>query len=296
MKKLFLALTLLSLFVTAQAFAADKKIVLIAGKASHGPGEHEHNAGLLMFQKCLASVPGLKVVEIAGGWPTNEAVLDDAAAIVIYSDGGDGHPALQDDHLKTLGALMEKGVGLACLHYAVEPTPAKGEKEFLTWLGGCFEINWSVNPIWEAQFTSLPKHPITRGVQPFTLRDEWYFNMRFADGMKGVTPILTAVPPSSTMSRPDGLHEGNPAVRAAVAAGKPQTVAWAFENTYGGRGFGFTGGHFHRNWANANMRKLVLNGILWTAKVEVPNDGVASEVTAADLTANLDAKTPRSKK
>ena len=296
MKKLFLALTLLSLFATAQTFAADKKIVLIAGKASHGPGEHEHNAGLLLFQKCLASVPGINVVEISGGWPTNDAVLADAAAVVFYCDGGGSHAALQDDHLKTLGALMEKGVGFACLHYAVEPTQTRGEKEFLAWLGGCFEINWSVNPTWEAEFKSFPEHPITRGVQPFSLRDEWYFNMRFADGMKGVTPILTAVPPSSTMSRPDGPHEGNPAVRAAVAVGKPQTVAWAFENAYGGRGFGFTGGHFHKNWANANMRKLVLNGILWTAKIEVPKDGVASEVTAADLTVNLDAKTPRSRK
>ncbi|HXI69133.1 MAG TPA: ThuA domain-containing protein [Verrucomicrobiae bacterium] len=296
MKKLFLALALLAWFTTAPTFAADKKIVLIAGKPSHGPGEHEHNAGLLLFQKCLAAVPGINVVEISGGWPTNEAMLNDAAAIVIYGDGGGGHPALQGDHLKTLDALMEKGVGLVCIHYAVEPTLDRGEKEFLSWLGGCFEINWSVNPVWQAEFKSLPAHPITRGVQPFALQDEWYFNMRFVDGMKGVTPILTAVPPAATMSRSDGPHEGNPAVRSAVAAGEPQTVAWAFENAYGGRGFGFTGGHYHKNWADANMRKLVLNGILWTAKVEVPKDGVASEVTADDLKAHLDAKTPGAKR
>jgi hypothetical protein len=114
--------------------------------------------------------------------------------------------------------------------------------------------------------------------------------------MKGVTPILTAIPPLSTMSRANGPHEGNPAVRAAVAAGEPQTVAWAFENAYGGRGFGFTGGHYHKNWANPNMRKLVLNAILWTAKIEVPKDGVVSDVSDADITANLDAKTPRPKK
>ena len=293
MKNLFLTLAVYSLFAATQILAADKKIVLIAGKPSHGPGEHEHNAGLLLFQKCLATVPGINVVEVSGGWPTNEAVFDQAAAVVIYSDGGGGHPALQGDHLKVLSALMEKGVGFACIHYAVEPTPDNGEKEFLSWLGGCFEINWSVNPVWKADFDSLPRHPITRGVRPFAMRDEWYFNMRFVEGMKGVTPILTAVPPPSTMSRADGPHEGNPAVRAAVAAGGRQTVAWAFENAFGGRGFGFTGGHYHRHWADANMRKLVLNGILWTAKAEVPKDGVGSEVTAADLQGNLDAKSPR---
>ena len=72
------------------------------------------------------------------------------------------------------------------------------------------------------------------------------------------------------MNRPDGPHEGNPAVREAVKRGEPQIVAWACERPDGGRGFGFTGGHYHRNWGNDNFRKLVLNAILWTAKVEVP--------------------------
>ena len=36
-----------------------KKIVLIAGRPSHGPGEHEHNAGVLLLKKCLEQVPGI---------------------------------------------------------------------------------------------------------------------------------------------------------------------------------------------------------------------------------------------
>ncbi len=263
---------------------------MIAGKPSHGPGEHEHRAGLLLFQKCLAGVPGVQVEVYSNGWPSNSEVLKGAAAVVIYSDGGVGHPALQDDHLQQLGALMKQGVGLACIHYAVEPTIEKGQREFLDWIGGCFEINRSVNPVWTADFKTLPDHPITRGVKPFKLKDEWYFNMRFRDGMKGVTPILTAVPTPDTMSRPDGPHEGNPGVRAAVQRGEPQVVAWASERPDGGRGFGFTGGHYHHNWGNDNMRKVVLNGILWVAKVEVPPDGVSSIVTAAELTQNLDPK------
>src|SRR5262249_36817890 len=155
------------------------------------------------------------------------------------------------------------GVGLVCIHYAVEPTIEKGQKEFLEWIGGAFEINWSVNPDWAADFKELPSHPTTRGVKPFAISDEWYFHMRFRDGMQGVTPQLSAVPPATTMRRPDGPHEGNPAVREAVKNGESQTVAWAFERADGGRGFGFTGGHFHRNWANDNFRKLVLNAILW---------------------------------
>ena len=274
--------------------AADKKIVFIAGNPSHGPGEHEHRAGCLLLQSCLATVPGVTSVVYSNGWPADaDAAFADAAAIVIYCDGGRGHPFLRDNRLEMIGSLMKKGVGLACLHYGVEPTQEKGQTEFVEWIGGAFEINRSVNPHWDADFKSLPNHPITRGVKPFQIGDEWYFNMRFREGMKGVTPILSAVPPGSTTNRTDGTHSGNPAMRAMVARGELQHVAWAAERPDGGRGFGFTGGHFHKNWGDDNFRKVMLNAILWTAKVEVPPDGVASTVTPEQLQTGLDNKRRR---
>jgi hypothetical protein len=185
---------------------------------------------------------------------------------------------------------MKRGAGFVCLHYAVEVPKDKGGPEFLRWLGGYFEADWSVNPHWTANFKELPKHPISNGVKPFSTLDEWYFHMRFRDAMKGVTPILSDVPPECTMSRPDGAHSGNPTVRAEVAAKKPQPVAWASENEKGGRGFGFTGGHFHAGWGNDNQRTLVLNAIVWSAKAEVPAGGVPSKVTAEELEANQDPK------
>ena len=269
---------------------AEKKVLLIAGPPSHGPGAHEHNAGIQLLQKCLAGVPGLKTEIALNGWPKNPKAFDGADAIFIYADGGPRHIALQDDHLAVLDRALRGGAGLGLLHFAVEPTKDKGQDEFLRWVGGAFEINWSVNPHWNANFKTLPQHAITRGVQPFTILDEWYFNMRFVDGRKGVTPILVAVPDASTTSRPDGEHSGNPTVRAMVARGEPQTVSWAFTRADGGRGFGFTGAHFHENWGNDNFRKLVLNAILWLAKMEVPATGVPSSVTKADLQANLDPK------
>ena len=92
------------------------------------------------------------------------------------------------------------------------------------------------------------------------------------------------------MSRPDGHHSGNPTVRKAVADRLPQHVSWAYERPNGGRGFGFTGGHNHLGWGIESQRRLVLNAILWVAKVEVPAGGVQSSVTEADLMANLDQK------
>jgi type 1 glutamine amidotransferase len=284
---------LLFCVLRVQAVAgADRTVLLIAGPPSHGPGEHEHNAGVQLLEKCLAGVPQLKTRVALNGWPSDEALLEGIDAVVFYSDGGRKHPAL-GDHLDLLQPLMERGVGLGLIHYAIEPTATQGAPEFLQWAGGLFEVSWSVNPLWEASFKSLPDHPVLRGVHPFSVEDEWYYHLRFPEDMKGVTPLLTAVPTAETLTRPDGPHEGNAAVRASVARGEPQVVSWAFERPGGGRGFGFSGGHYHRNWSNDDFRKTVLNGIVWLAKLDVPKDGVASRVTEDDLVMNLDPKVPK---
>lgn len=290
-------LGIVALFASASLQAADKKILLIAGLPSHGPGAHEHNAGVLLLQKCLASVPGIEVQVALNGWPARPETLADLAAVIIYCDGGVRHLAIQPGNREALRAVLDKGAGLGLLHYGVEPTLENGQPDFLRWIGGAFEINWSVNPHWEAGFNDFPTHPITRGVAPFKLLDEWYFNMRFVDGRNGITPILVATPDPSDRritSRRDGPHEGNPAMREQVARRDPQIVAWAYERTDGsrGRGFGFTGGHYHKNWGNENFRRIALNAILWLAKVEVPAGGVQSTVTEQDLALNLDPVNP----
>ena len=280
----------LALCLALPTLAADTKIIFIAGRPSHGPLSHEHRAGCLLLAKSLAAVKGVVTEVHTNGWVSDEKVFEGAAAIVVYSDGGGGHPFLSGDRLQKIGALMQKGVGLGALHYAVEPTTQKGNAEFRDWMGGCFETHWSVNPHWDGDFKTFPKHPVTSGVKPFKTNDEWYFHMRFRDDMKDVTPILSAIAPASTMNRGDGSHSGNPAVREAVKSGVPQHVMWTATRAGGGRGFGFTGGHNHLGWGNAEQRKLVLNAILWIAKSDVPANGVESTVTQEELMANLDPK------
>jgi len=291
LQKIVMAIAAGGMLLALSSPAADRKIVLLAGTPSHGPGEHEHNAGCLLLGRLLNQVGGVKAVVHTNGWPKDMTIFDGADAVFIYCDGGGGHMAVRDrQRLTFLGELMKRGVGFGCCHYAVEVPKDNGGPEFLNWMGGYFETHWSVNPHWDADFKVIPKHPITDGVRPFKIRDEWYFHMRFQEGMKGVTPILSAVPPPSTMSRPDGPHSGNPAVREAVAKGEPQHVMWAYERPDGGRGFGFTGGHFHNNWGHDDFRKVVLNAILWIAKAPIPAGGVQSVVTPEDLKQNLDPK------
>ncbi|MCO8120123.1 DUF1080 domain-containing protein [Stieleria sp. TO1_6] len=274
-----------------------KKVVFIAGNPSHGYGAHEHYAGCRLLATALQSaMPAYEVEVFQNGWPEAGAkAIEDADTIVVYCDGGGRH--LLNPHVDEFDPLMKKGVGLVCLHYGVETPAGKTGDAFLDWLGGYFEANWSVNPHWEASFESFPKHPISNGLKPFKINDEWYFHMRFRDGMDGITPILSAHPPESTMSRPDGPHSGNPAVRKSVAAGEIQHLAWASERDGDGRGFGFTGGHFHWNWADDNFRKSVLNAIVWTAHGEVPADGVSTQTPSQQqLEANQDEPKPAGKK
>ncbi|HAO94722.1 MAG TPA: hypothetical protein DCQ96_01590, partial [Verrucomicrobiales bacterium] len=82
----------------------------------------------------------------------------------------------------------------------------------------------------------------------------------------------------------------------SMERGEIQHVAWAYERPNGGRGFGFTGGHFHRNWGHDDFRTLVLNAIAWCAKAEVPEDGVPSDKpTEAELEENQDYPKPEKK-
>jgi type 1 glutamine amidotransferase len=256
------------------------KVVLVAGRASHGPGEHEFFAGCAILMKLLRQTPGVFPVMARDGWPKDpKKTFAGAKCVVFYMDGGEGHPVLHKGHKDVVQKLIDRGVGFFNLHYAVE-YPRRASGAVLKWLGGYYETGFSTNPHWDADFKKLPRHPITRGVRPFKLRDEWYFNIRFRPESEKLTPILVATPP-------DGVR-GTPA--AKKHKGRPEVVAWAFERGDGGRSFGFTGGHFHRNWGNEDFRRLVVNAILWGAKVEVPEGGARVELDRAELKRNLDRK------
>ncbi|MBL7188513.1 MAG: ThuA domain-containing protein, partial [Phycisphaerae bacterium] len=268
-----------------------KKIVLIAGPRSHGHGAHEHNAGMLLLGKALnENVPEVYATTYLNGWPKDPTACDNADAIAVFCDGGGGHVAMR--HLEEVDALAKKGVGIAMLHYAVEVPKGQPGEYMLNWTGGYFETFWSVNPTFKGEFKELPRHPITRGVKPFFMDDEWYYHMRFVEGMENVTPILTTVPPDSTRRKGNDAHGANAHVRARM--GMPEHVAWAYDRPGGGRGFGFTGGHWHWNWASNDFRKLVLNSFVWIAGADVPASGVPSKTpTIEELEANQDYPTSK---
>ena len=278
-----------------------KKIVLVAGRPSHPRRMHEFNAGVQILSRCLKDVPGVKVEHVLNGWPADDKTFDGAAAVVFYMDGGGGHEIVKENgrRLKVVEEWAQKGVGLGFMHFGVEVVPGQAGAEMKRWIGGHYEHMFSCNPIWEPKFTSFPTHPITRGVEPFQVKDEWYFNMRFADGLAGnvaaktddlsFVPILVAAPSDAVREGPYVYPRG-PYPHIQAAKGKAEAMMWAVERKSGGRGFGFTGGHFHDNWGNDQFRKTILNACVWLAGAEVPASGIASTVTKEELDKNLDPK------
>ncbi len=245
------------------------KIVFIAGKKSHGPDEHEYEKGLRLLQESLDRSPNVTNVycEVhTDGWPLDESTLDDASAIVLFSDGSDrdlaAHPLLRSNRLATIERHMKRGAGLAVIHYTVfVPSKGAGDK-FLEWVGGYFDYEsgtaankWfsKIETRTYQALLSTPGHPIARGVKPFEVREEYYFNQRFRESDTRRVPLVSF---------------------SADKADASSVVGWAVERADGGRGFAYTGGHFHKNWANENARRLVLNAILWTARANVPDGGV----------------------
>jgi type 1 glutamine amidotransferase len=301
---LAIAATLLAIPAPSNARAAGKKIVLVAGKPSHGPRLHEFNAGVQLLAKCLKGVPDVDAHVVLSGWPHDESIFADADAVVFFMDGGGRHEVVQEQgrRLKIVEKWASKGVGLGFMHYGVEVIADQAGEQFKRWIGGHYEHMHSCNPIWQPSFLAFPDHPVSRGVKPFQIKDEWYFNMRFVsdmsgneatevDGMKFV-PILVASPSDAVRNGPYVYPKG-PYPHIQASKGRAEAVMWTVERRDGGRGFGFTGGHFHDNWGNDDFRKVVLNAFLWISKVDVPQGGVVSTLTAQELDANLDPKQAR---
>lgn len=266
--------------------AGTRRLVFIATKGTHGArGNHEFMAGETYLARRINAVfpNAYAVVYPDDRWPADLTQAD--AIIVGLNHGG---RAASDPKIKE---AVARGAGFMAIHFGVEVNKGAEGDNYLSWMGGYFETYWSVNPEWEADITRVGAHPTARGVNPFKLRDEWYYHMRFAEGMKGVTPILSAVPPLSTVHFTGKASDrgGNEDVFNAVKAGEPQHLAWAYERPGGGRGFGFTGFHHYVNLANDSFRTTLLNGAAWVAGLEIPPGGVPSSTpTKEELEALLD--------
>jgi len=259
--------------VLAVEDAKPRKIVLIAGPITGHPKDtHEYEKNVILLKHLLdtsSSLKGKVVVEVHfKGWPADEKTLDDADTILITSDGGDhrldNHPFYVGNRMDVLARQMKRGCGLVQFHWSTF-NPVKAHDQITEWLGGYFDYEtgaaankWRSAITTRGDWTVEPHatHAITRGVRPFKLKEEFYHHIRFRDDDQRLSAITTV--------GKGGKHEW--------------TVGWAVERANGGRGFGFTGGHFYENWWNDDFRRLILNAVAWSAKVVIPEGGVESTI------------------
>ncbi len=256
------------------------KVVLLAGSVSSKTGAHEYFAGCAMLMKWLKENPGVAPVMAREGWPKNEKIFEGAKAVVVYMDGGGKQPFLEPAKLVVFQKLMDSGAGLVMLHQVVD-FPKAQEQRIIDWAGGVFVSDIGCRGHWDMDFKTIPNHPIMRGVKPFAAPgDGWLYNLHFAPDMKGVTPLLVGAVPDKSRTSAD----------AKKYNGRDEIIAWAYERPNGGRGFGYTGADLHRNWDIESNRRFVVNGILWAAKVNVPEAGAKVDFEPSDLQRNLDDK------
>lgn len=249
--------------VTAMAlFAAERKakVLLIGKDLDHAAKTHTYMSDCELLAKCLRQTPGVETV-VSNGWPKDPDVLKDVTAIVLHTRLGGTVLFRGPQHAK-VEEMLKKGVGVTAIHWGTGAEMPEGEK-WLHTMGGWFNAERGGFSDYKVLKTKLhradPSHPIARGWDDYDLREEYYFKLRFLPEAK---PMMTT-----------------------VIYGTEYPIGWVYErpNSNGGRSFGFVGGHFHDNFGEKPFRQAIINGILWTAHVDVPENGAPMMITSKDM-------------
>ena len=259
----FLCLAVMLLVVPAALAEAPKKILLIGSAPdSHPVGTHEYLPAMDLLAKLLKPVPGVEatVVKADPAWKDGPELVGRSDAVVLFLTEGAAWLSADEARLKAFQQLAARSGGLAVIHWGSGTRDAKNIEAFVNLFGACHGGPDRKYKVVDASVRVLdPKHPVTAGIKDFTLHEEFYYALK-QPKTGNVTPLLHA-----------------------EIEGKPEMVCWAWERPDGGRGFGFTGLHFHDNWKREDYRRLMTQGILWSAKVPTPRNLDVS-VTETDLT------------
>ena len=235
------------------------KILLIGKDRDHHLGTHEYMADCELLARCLRQTPGVETV-VSDGWPSDPAVLKGVKAIVLHTQMG-GTVLFGGKHRRQAEELLKQGVGLTAIHWSTGADKGEIGELWLRTLGG-----WFNHPAFSRYLVRTeklrqadPRHPISRGWKDYDLKEEYYIDLRFLPEAK---PVMTA-----------------------TIDGKDYPIGWVYERpaSQGGRSFGFVGGHFHVNFGEKPFRQALVNGILWTAHVDVPEAGAPCAIRPKDL-------------
>ncbi|MBM4005444.1 MAG: DUF1080 domain-containing protein [Planctomycetes bacterium] len=248
-----------------------RKLLLIGGPFDHHPvGSHEYMAGLRIISKCLEGVEGLdiRIANSEDAWNEGPDMIDSSDGVLLFREQGARWLKQDPKRLAAFERLAKRGGGCAALHFGMGTVDAENIEPFVSIFGACHGGPDRKDNVFDTMLTIADRqHPVCRGIGPFAVRDEFYYQLKRVKRPASITPLLQAT------------LEGN-----------AETIAWAWDRADGGRSFGFTGLHFHENWKLPEYRRLVAQGILWSLKLPIPENGV--KVDVPDEVLQLEKKTP----
>lgn len=236
----------------AKEEASVKRILLVPTKLDHAWATHMYTDVCRLLAETLNQTPGVEaIVSPDLDWPTDAGLLEQIDGLVYYSRPA-GDILLSPQHRAAAEALMSRGVGLTAIHWSTGAELDVGP-QYERILGGWFNFDFSGLAVDRKRLQQVePNHPICRGWSEYDLRDEFYLNLKF---------------------HPEAI----PVLKVNVD-GQDQTVAWTLRREDGGRSFGTTLGHFHDNFSLPDFRRMIANGILWTAGLDIPEAGAPVEI------------------
>jgi type 1 glutamine amidotransferase len=247
--------------------------VLIVGSNYYKPGEHDYLAAAGVLHDLLKQSPGVAPV-VAVDWPTKPETLANSKAVVFFFDGAEKHQAILKDHAAQLQKLLDAKCGLTQFHQTADYPKDFGDRA-RSWSGAAWEKGMSQRAHWVAEFKDFPAHPIFNGVNSFKIDDGWLWNLHYVNDAKTITPLLRTTNPKATAKPKSDLET---------------VISWTYQRADGGRSFTFTGGHLHASFAQEGYRRFLVNGILWSAGLAVPETGAPVMLQEKSLDKYLTAK------
>lgn len=236
-----------------------KHLLLIGqGPDGHPASSHEFMPGVKVIGKLLEGTSGLRITIAKADepWPEGPGIIDQADGIVMLVTQGARWMQIDPKRHDALKRLAKRKSGIVALHWAVGAQDAQFIQGQLELLGGTRGGPLRKYKVLETDVALADRqHPILSGLENFRINDEFYYRLDLITGATGVHPLLKA--------RIDDSEE---------------TVCWSWERWDGGRSFGFVGIHFHSNWQRPEYRRLVVQGILWTLQLPIPQGGVNVEI------------------
>lgn len=255
----------------------EKAIIFVGGPKDHGaPDRHEYLKDMNVLKYCMDHAPNASQVKsfVFNGRVPELTRFKNIAAVVVESSGdrigrevhamfpqdattdGKSYDPYTTAYLKTFDDLMKAGTGMVSIHYSTWINNPTGRKYWLDWVGGYYEDGYSkvVKDDWSMQ-PANNDHPVLRGVHPWKDTDEYFTKERLPDDPRRT--ILLA---------------------GTSASGVNSVLAWAWQRTQGGRGFVMTGNDFHQDLRNESQLRLLLNGVAWAAKLDIPAGGMSCDL------------------